>query len=95
MPFGMVVPYPLGLNRVELVKGSEPAQYASSQQQPAERDRHFPNAAGLTLSGTQNITWTGTDADGDTLTYNILYSRDNGATWVGIRQRDHHEQLQP
>jgi hypothetical protein len=44
----------------------------------------FPNAAGLTLSGNQNITWTGTDADGGTLTYNILYSRDNGVSWMGV-----------
>jgi hypothetical protein len=85
MPFGMVVPYPAGLNRVELVKAGAilATQIASSN--PPSVSVTFPNAAGLTLSGPQDITWTGTDADGGTLTYNILYSRDNGATWVGIR----------
>ena len=44
----------------------------------------FPNAPILTLNDAQTIQWTGSDADGDPLTYNILYSRDNGATWIGV-----------
>jgi hypothetical protein len=82
--FGMVVPYPTGLNRVDLVKAGSilATQIASSN--PPSVTVTSPNAAGLTLSGAQDVTWTGTDADGGTLTYNILYSRDNGATWEGI-----------
>jgi Metallo-peptidase family M12B Reprolysin-like len=84
MPFGMVVPYPPLLNRVELVQGATVlASRVKSTNSPTVTVTS-PNAAGLTLSGNQNITWTGSDLDGNPLTYNILYSRDNGATWVGI-----------
>jgi hypothetical protein len=84
VPFGMVVPYPTGLNRVELVKTGYILATQIASINPPSISVTFPNAAGLTLSEPQDITWTGTDADGGTLTYNILYSRDNGATWVGI-----------
>jgi hypothetical protein len=84
MPFGMVVPYPAGLNRVELVKGYNILGARVASNSPPTVTVTFPNAAGLTLSGNHNITWTGSDLDGNPLTYNILYSRDNGATWMGI-----------
>ncbi len=84
MPFGMVVPYPAGLNRVELVKGATVVGSRVASTNTPTVTVTFPNAAGLTLSGSQNITWTGSDLDGNPLTYNILYSRDNGATWMGI-----------
>lgn len=32
-------------------------------------------------SGLQNLRWNAQDPDGDTLTYDLLYSADNGATW--------------
>jgi hypothetical protein len=84
MPFGMVVPYPPGLNRVELFKGATLLDSRVASTNSPTVTLTFPNAAGLTLSGSQNITWTGSDLDGDPLTYNILYSRDNGATWAGF-----------
>jgi hypothetical protein len=40
-----------------------------------------PNG-GETLNGSSfNVTWTGSDLDGDPLTYLLEYSTDNGATW--------------
>jgi hypothetical protein len=84
MPFGMVVPYPVGLNRVELVQGATVLSSRVASTNTPTVTVTFPNAAGLTLSGSQNITWTGSDLDGNPLTYNLLYSRDNGATWTGI-----------
>jgi hypothetical protein len=35
-------------------------------------------------SGDYQITWTGSDADGDALSYTLHYSLDNGATWNTI-----------
>jgi hypothetical protein len=32
----------------------------------------FPNAAGFTLDGVKTIQWTGSDLDGDELTYSVL-----------------------
>jgi len=83
-PFSMVVPDPAGLHHVELVKGASILGTRVASSNPPSVTVASPNAAGLTLSGPQNITWSGTDTDGGTLTYNILYSRDNGATWMGI-----------
>ncbi|HUD47919.1 MAG TPA: hypothetical protein VMR33_13880 [Candidatus Baltobacteraceae bacterium] len=50
-----------------------------------------PNAPTLTLTtpnggqnfttGTVNVAWTGSDADGDTLSYAVEYSADDGTTW--------------
>ena len=39
-------------------------------------------AATWPAGSTQTITWEGSDADGDALTYSLLYSNDGGANWV-------------
>jgi hypothetical protein len=36
---------------------------------------------GGALTGQVTVRWTGNDADGDSLTYALLYSNDDGATW--------------
>ena len=84
MPFGMSVPYPAGLSRVELTKGTTVLSSRQASANPPAVTLTFPNASGLTLSGVQDVTWTGSDPDGGTLTYSLLHSRDNGATWTGI-----------
>lgn len=82
---GMVVPFPAGLKQVELSESATgtvlSTRTASAHAPTVVID--FPNAPGLTLNGPQTIRWTGADADGDPLTYTVLYSRDNGATWLG------------
>jgi len=84
--FSMAVPYPDGLNRVDLVQPSSGSVLSSqvASAHPPSVTVTYPNASGLTLSGTQSIKWTGSDADHDPLSYAILYSRDNGATWMGV-----------
>ncbi|MEJ7624310.1 MAG: carboxypeptidase-like regulatory domain-containing protein [Pyrinomonadaceae bacterium] len=84
MSFGMAVPYPVGLSRVELTKGTAVLSSRLASANPPAVTLTFPNASGMTLSGVQNITWNGSDPDGGTLTYSLLYSRDNGATWLGV-----------
>lgn len=37
-----------------------------------------------TPDGKINLEWSGSDPDGDTLTYSILFSRDGGATWTPL-----------
>ncbi len=83
-PFAMVVPYPLGLNRVELYNVATLLGSRTASAHPPTVALKYPNAIGLTLSGIHDVVWTGSDLDGDALTYTVLYSRDNGATWMGI-----------
>lgn len=42
---------------------------------------------GDALSDTVTLTWTGSDADGDSLTYNVLYSVDDGQSWLPLATR--------
>lgn len=43
-----------------------------------------PNG-GEKWSNKQTIKWTGTDPDKDSLTYEVFYSADNGATWARLK----------
>ncbi|MFX0208315.1 MAG: hypothetical protein ACFFDT_20190 [Candidatus Hodarchaeota archaeon] len=40
-----------------------------------------PNG-GESLSETETLSWTASDADGDSLTYSVYYSADNGTSWA-------------
>ena len=85
-PFSMVVPYPAGLNRIELTEtlsGSVLSSQIASANIPSVTVIS-PNAARLTLSGSQTIAWTGSDLDNDPLTYAVLYSNNNGTNWTGV-----------
>lgn len=85
LSFGLVVPYPAGLNRVELTKGTSTilsARVASAH--PPVVTLQFPTAAGLALNGPQTVQWSASDPDGDPLTYSVLYSADGGASWISL-----------
>jgi len=44
-----------------------------------------PNGGEIYLSGDDcTIEWEGSDPDGDPLTYNVMYSPDNGASWIPL-----------
>ena len=46
----------------------------------------FPTG-GETLNGRQTLVWEAFDADGDSLTYDLLYSPDNGRSWLPLAVR--------
>lgn len=84
-PFGMVVPYPAGLSRVELIRGTGALlSFRAASASPPSVTLTSPTAPGLTLSGVQTVTWTASDPDANPLTYSLLYSPDNGVTWTGL-----------
>jgi hypothetical protein len=75
-----VIPWTAGAVRVEIrLNGQVKASRSASA-----------NAPGVTLTaptggpiqpGPFQVTWSGSDPDGDPLTYSLLYSHDNGTTW--------------
>jgi hypothetical protein len=44
-------------------------------------------AGGDLLRGTQTLRWTAADPDKDTLTYEVLFSDDDGKTWTALGER--------
>ena len=83
--FSMVVPNPIGLRRVYLVQNPGGTVLGSQvyNTNTITVTVTYPSAAGLTLSGNQTITWTSGNLRHAKLTYDLLYSNDNGSTWMG------------
>lgn len=82
-----VVPYATGASRIVILKnGVELASRAVSANAP--RTQVLSPNGGESLAGaTVTVTWQGSDADGDQLTYSLLYSADAGQTWRTLAVR--------
>ena len=81
-PFRLALPYSSTAARVVIRKGSvEIGSRAISKNAPTVNIT-FPNG-GETIGATANVTWQGSDADGDALTYSVLYSPD-GSNWSAL-----------
>jgi len=82
--FNLMLPYPSGVARIVLRKG---AQQLAVQPVSA----HTPTVTVLSpnggeawgATGTYTIIWTASDADGNSLTYSVLYSPD-GSEWLPV-----------
>ncbi len=78
--FSVAVPYNAAAQRIRIKKGT-------TQLQEIVRSTNAPvvtitaPTASANWSGQHTVTWTGTDADGNALTYDVSYSADNGTTW--------------
>lgn len=82
---GFLVASPLTADatRVVLVKGAtEWAEIPASLREPSvaihSATQSEPATAGMSL------TWSGSDSDGDALSYSVLYSGDDRATWLPV-----------
>ncbi len=62
---------------------SAPAAAVIASQNPPTVTVETPNG-GETLAGQQTITWQAGDPDGDLLHYDVLYSPDNGQSWLPL-----------
>ena len=81
--FALRVPYPAGATRASLRRGEvELAARAASASAPTVTITR--PAAGEVWDGTRSVAWQGSDADGDALTYTVLYSGDGGTKWLPI-----------
>jgi hypothetical protein len=84
--FAEKLPYDPNTTQILLKHGDVVLETIAVSSNDPEVTVTFPNG-GESLSGEVTITWTATDADEDTLTYDVLYSKDGGNTWSAITVR--------
>ncbi len=78
------VPVDPDIRKVEIVHDGEVvASRTASANAPAVQVTS-PNGGESLTGATVNLQWTGSDADGDPLTYVVQYSPDNGVTWTAL-----------
>ncbi|MBI4319214.1 MAG: PD40 domain-containing protein [Chloroflexi bacterium] len=79
-PFVLAIPYVSGTAKIAVKQGGvQIAQKMVSANAPTVTVLS-PNG-GERISGQTTVRWSGSDSDGDTLSYAVLYSNDNGANW--------------
>jgi hypothetical protein len=82
-PFVMLAPYVSGTTHLDLVSGTLTLLTRTvSAHTPAVTITYPPE--GETFSETLTLAWAASDADGETLAYAVLYSADDGATWLPL-----------
>jgi hypothetical protein len=89
LSFALVVPFVAGTREVRLVAaGGGPAtllaRKAISGNAPTVSSVALQNPPNP-VAGTVTLGWNASDADGDALTFDVLWSRDNGASFQPIR----------
>jgi len=80
LTIGAAVPYHVNTALVQLVISDTVVATRTVSANAPSVTVIAPNG-GESLGAESTITWTATDADGDDLTYMVLYSADNGLTW--------------
>jgi len=78
----MILPWVEGTTSVVLVKGDQVLdEQVVSAHHPTVTITNPIVPASWPAASIQTVTWSGSDADGDSLTYSLLYSYDAGASW--------------
>jgi hypothetical protein len=78
-----IIPWVDGTRSVALVhQGQVIDQRTVSSNAPQVTITAPTQAVVWPAGSTQALTWTGSDADGDPLSYSVMYSNDQGASWV-------------
>lgn len=81
------VPFMAGTARVEITHpgtGKLAWSYVVSSNAPVVTNVQLLGAVSP-ITGTVTIQWSASDADGDSLSYDVLYSPDNGVSWRAVR----------
>ena len=83
--FSASVPKAPGVARIDLVTGTQVLATFRAGANPPQVTLTSPAGGGSYGSGQAvPVTWTATDANADTVRVTILYSKDNGATWLPV-----------
>jgi hypothetical protein len=83
LTFGQVVDFVAGTQQIQIVRLADNAVLSSkavSANAPVVSNVQI--SGGSPVTGTVPLSWNATDADGDPLTLDILYSRDGGSTFM-------------
>jgi hypothetical protein len=81
--FGMWVPYITGTTRIELTRTSQ--ILASRQVSSNAPTVSFTSPqAGARVNAQMPVAWNASDADGDSLTFWVFYSQDDGTSWQTV-----------
>jgi hypothetical protein len=87
--FVQVLPYDSTAVRLVLKRGDDELAARVVSAHPPTVTLQTPNGSAL-ISGTVDVTWTASDADGDSLSYVVSYSADEGQSWhhlgIGITE---------
>ena len=89
MPFTEILPYDPDTAQIQLKRDLDVLKTIVVSVSTPSVTVIYPNGDEF-LSGEQTISWTATDLDGDTLTYDVLYSADGGENWFVVAV--HHDQ---
>ncbi len=81
-PFVFAIPYPAGTTDVHVVRNG--SSLASRHVTPNAPDVSVVSPNGgevFNVGDVVSVAWSGSDADGDDVSYAVLYSSDDGASW--------------
>jgi hypothetical protein len=81
--FGQILPYHPDTARIVLKRGSHTLETLTVSAHEPEVTVLYPNGGEL-LSGRVTLEWSASDADGDALEFDVLYSSDGGGTWTAL-----------
>ena len=79
-----VVPWSDGTVRVEIRLGNQVVASRSASAHAPTVTLTEPTPGTQLNAGPFQVSWTGSDQDGDPLTYSLLYSNDSGVTWQSL-----------
>ncbi|HVP20619.1 MAG TPA: hypothetical protein VMS73_02040 [Anaerolineaceae bacterium] len=79
-----VVPWTEGTVRVEIRLGNQVVASRSTSAHAPTVTLTEPTPGAQLKAGPFQVSWTGSDQDGDPLTYSLLYSNNGGATWQSL-----------
>ncbi|MBV7327073.1 IPT/TIG domain-containing protein [Chloroflexi bacterium TSY] len=79
--FAVVQPFPDSATAAEIWRGNQRLWRASVSDAAPSVKVVSPSGGAFGPDETISISWTGSDADGDSLTYAVRYSPDGGTTW--------------
>ena len=84
--FGFAVPYPNGVGQIQLLHEDTVIASRSVSNNPPTVNLIYPSNSEVLTSG-ENVTiqWQADDPDADPLSYTVLYTPDNGSSWIPIQ----------